>query len=74
MDTKTEAHIQFIKLINRSDDLGDGWRAVSPALEKIVRVTVEDKPSLYELKEADGMKVRLTEYGNLFGKILKGEF
>lgn len=71
MDARTEAHIQFIRLINRSEDDGDGWRRVSPALEKIVRVTVLDKPSIYELDETNGMRVRLSEYGNIFANLLK---
>ncbi|MAN86396.1 MAG: hypothetical protein CL555_05900 [Algoriphagus sp.] len=35
-DKATAEEIQFLRLVKRSPDQGDGWRSVSPMLERLV--------------------------------------
>ena len=64
-----DAHIDFIRLVLRSPDEGDGWRSVSKMLRNFATKMVEDAPQLYETKEEDGkLSVRLSEEGLVLGK------
>ena len=47
----------FINLILRSPDIGDGWRNSSNTLWPIVQGMAEDQPELFELGEKT---IRLT--------------
>lgn len=52
----------LIKLIQRSKDIGDGWRNVSAVLSKFITEEASKNPELFELSEADGqLRVRMTE-------------
>jgi hypothetical protein len=49
----------FLALINRSDDIGEGWRKVSPMLRKLIDVRVKEAPDLYEVRDdGDGLFIR----------------
>ena len=54
----------FMRLLMRSPDQGDGWRAVSDMLRIPTERVVAQRPELYETKEVDGkFMVRLSERG-----------
>ncbi len=58
--------IDFMRLIQRSPDRGEGWRSVSGALRTVVTRTAEQHPDLYETEERDGgFFVRLSERGQV---------
>jgi uncharacterized protein (DUF736 family) len=51
----------FLALIQRSSDIGDGWRKVSPMLRKLIDVRVAEAPGLYETRDdEDGLFIRMT--------------
>ena len=60
-----EKHKPFIRLILRSQDVGDGWRNVSNVLRKTVEAGISEFPELYETREMAGLQVRLSERGNI---------
>jgi hypothetical protein len=63
---KLEKHKPFIRLILRSDDVGEGWRNVSMVLEKVVLDGIAEFPELYETHRLDGaLQVRLSERGTI---------
>ena len=59
--------IDFVKLVLRSPDLGDGWRNVAPALRFITKDTVQRQPELFDF---DGERIRLTERGAVVSEYL----
>ena len=56
----TENQISMLKLIQRSEDIGDGWRQVSQTLWR--HVEEQSHPALTELDHAT-RRVRLTAEG-----------
>lgn len=60
----SDKQVNFIRLLLRSEDKGEGWRFVSDGLWPFVTETVAEHPELYERKKVDevGM-IRLTERG-----------
>ena len=64
----SDKQIDFIRLVRRSPDAGDGWRAVSDTLRKFTLHTVDEQPDIYETKEDKGrLFIRLSERGSIFG-------
>jgi hypothetical protein len=62
-----DLHIDFIRLVMRSPDVGEGWRSVSNALRKFAESTASKRPEIYETKtESGALMLRLS----LRGKIL----
>lgn len=62
----SDQHINLIRLIERSPDLGEGWRMVSNQLTPFFTKVVEDRTELYETKvEDDTFFVRLSERGQI---------
>lgn len=60
----TDRQINFIRLVDRSPDAGDGWRRVSGSLADFVRETAAEQPELYETQEEDGaLMIRFSERG-----------
>lgn len=61
-----DLHIDFIRLVMRSPDVGEGWRTVSKTLRKWAEDTVAKRPEIYEIK-ADGntLMLRLSERGKV---------
>ena len=57
----------FIRLVLRSRDVGEGWRKVSPTLWKLVELFKHDE--LLE-RDKDGLRVRLTQKGNVVAEYL----
>jgi len=58
--------IDFIRLIMRSEDQGDGWRKISKMLRNFVSAMVERRQDLYETKEVDGvLQLRLSDRGSI---------
>lgn len=53
----------FLKLIQRSPDIGEGWRQVSPKLWQLVGMHEKTIPTLFEAvhEPTGGGRVRLTE-------------
>lgn len=53
----------FLKLIQRSPDIGEGWRNVSPKLWQLVEMHQKTIPTLFEaeLEPTGGGRVRLTD-------------
>lgn len=63
-----DKQISFIRLILRSNDTGQGWRAVSNTLRKFTEGVISEQPELYETKQVDGLlMVRLSERGAILG-------
>jgi hypothetical protein len=63
----SEHEISFIRLVLRSDDVGDGWRNVSNILWRLVR---DFKPKeLIEIDEPNS-RVRLSERGQIVAEYL----
>lgn len=61
-------HTNFIILIKRSPDLGDGWRKVSNMLQAFFTGVIDEHPELYETKEENSIfYVRLSERGQILG-------
>lgn len=62
----------FIQLLLRSSDIGDGWRKVSNMLRPITEETVQIHPELYETKEEEdgSFMIRLSERGAILGEYL----
>jgi hypothetical protein len=69
-------HIDFIRLIMRSPDVGEGWRSVALTLHKIALCTISKRPEIYETKTEPGkLWVRLSDRGQILfadGVIHKG--
>lgn len=60
----SDKQIDFMRLILRSPDRGDGWRSVSETLRKFAAGMVEEEPDLYETRDEDGVfMLRLSERG-----------
>jgi hypothetical protein len=57
-----ESDKQFLKLLARSPDSGDGWRSISEQLLPLCESAVEAMPELLEF-EKDSRRVRLTVKG-----------
>jgi len=57
-----ESHKQFLKLIARSPDRGEGWRSVSDQLLPICEDITKTLPELIEF-EKESSRIRLTEKG-----------
>lgn len=53
----------LMQLIQRSPDIGDGWRNVSEPLAKSVLLWAEKSPELFEIQQEQGLRVRLSERG-----------
>lgn len=51
----------FLRLVLRSPDVGDGWRSVSPILVPVTKKQVASNPELFETRDEDGFLIRLTE-------------
>ena len=63
-----DKQINFIRLIRRSENQGDGWRLISQTLRRVVTDTVAEQPELYETKEHEGgLMLRLSERGLVLG-------
>lgn len=61
----------FISLVSRSPDVGDGWRMVSQALEKHTQSYVRDLPDLFEVKrDNEQFMLRFSEEGKIVAKYL----
>jgi len=61
----------FARLIQRSADLGDGWRNVSNTLRKLVTAKSSLAPDLFELREVEtGLQVRLSSDGEVVARYL----
>lgn len=61
-----DLHIDLIRLVMRSPDVGEGWRSVSTTLRKCVEETTAKRPEIYETKvENDTFMVRLSERGQV---------
>ena len=63
MNEAMQKHSPFMRLLSRSDDMGDGWRKVSSMIEIVVRKTIAEYPELYEVKEDYGLHVRFSARG-----------
>ena len=63
----TNSEINFIQLVNRSKDTGDGWKKVSSLLWRLVDQFDKTRPELIEHERlVDGSgRVRLTERGKI---------
>lgn len=59
----------FITLIQRSPDIGDGWRKLSPQLDDHFRSVIEKFPDLFQYDE-HLPAVRLTERGQILMEYL----
>lgn len=59
--------VSFMKLLERSEDAGDGWRSYSNATRRLVLMNEEKFPGLFEVDALD-MRVRLTAEGNTLMK------
>lgn len=66
MGKLTDQQIAFIRLIERSDDLGDGWRSVSKAVWPLVQKTVLPG-ELLEI-DTENRRVRLSDKGEVVSK------
>lgn len=67
----SDKQIDFIRLVRRTPDVGDGWRVVSDTLRKITLHTVDEQPDIYETKEHEGrLFIRLSERGSILGDYL----
>jgi hypothetical protein len=53
---------EFLKLLGRSPDVGDGWRMVSVALFALCEEVAGELPELVEF-EKENSRMRLTEKG-----------
>lgn len=61
-----DLHINFIRLVMRSHDLGEGWRSVSKQLRNFAETTVAERPEIYETKVEEGtLMLRLSERGQI---------
>lgn len=61
MSKLNDNECNFVRLLLRSPDMGDGWRKVS---ETVRPLAVAATPTeLFEMKEDDGLKIRLTPVG-----------
>lgn len=62
----------FLRLIQRSPDIGEGWRNVSPKLWQLVEMHQKTIPTLFEaeLEPTGGGRVRLTEEAQIVMKYL----
>ena len=62
----------FLRLIQRSPDIGEGWRNVSPQLWTLVEERLKTIPALIEaeLEPTGGGRVRLTEEAQIVMKYL----
>jgi hypothetical protein len=56
------AQKDFLHLISRSPDRGEGWRSISHALLPLCKAMAEALPSLLEFEEGSN-RIRLTEMG-----------
>lgn len=61
MSKITDKEMDFVRLLKRSPDRGDGWRSVSETLRPLA--TAATPSELFEMKEADGLQIRLTSIG-----------
>lgn len=60
----------LIPLILRSPDIGEGWRKVSNLVREIIEPSVAASPELYETREEEDFKIRLSEHGEVLRKYL----
>jgi hypothetical protein len=67
MNKLTQQAKDTIKLIQRSPDIGDGWRAVSPVLRPNMPTWLKSAEELYEF---DGERIRLTTEGQTIVRYL----
>ena len=59
-----DKQIQFMRLILRSPDRGEGWRSVSDTLRNFVTGMIEAQSELYETRlDGETLMVRLSERG-----------
>lgn len=66
-----DKQINFVRLILRSPDKGEGWRSVSDALRKFSEGVIAERAELYETKEENGaLMLRLSERGAIVGEYL----
>ena len=63
---KMERHVPFLRLILRSDDMGDGWRNVTASLMLLTRAHVIGLGKAVEFfEQADGTgRIRITPFGH----------
>lgn len=67
----SDAQRDLIKLILRSQDIGQGWRIVSDALHNTVCSVSKDNPELYEISHTDNINmIRLSERGQIISEYL----
>lgn len=61
----------FLRLILRSPDAGDGWRAVSKILTPITKEMISENPELFESRDTDEtFYIRLSERGGVLADYL----
>ena len=65
-----DIHLNLIRLIKRSPDLGDGWRQYSEILWDVVARTVNDHKELFELDE-ENKRIRLSPEGKIVERWIK---
>lgn len=71
MSLKLLQHSGFISLILRSEDSGDGWRKVTPVLERFAHVRIAADPSLYESRTVEGvLQIRLSDKGKILAEYI----
>jgi hypothetical protein len=59
--------VSFLKLIGRSDDVGDGWRKYSDQMKGLVRTNHAAYPGIFEMDD-DNNLIRTTAEGNILVK------
>lgn len=61
----------FIALVMRSPDRGDGWRSVSGVMRGFTTEMTAAQPELYETREVgDALMIRLSERGKILADYL----
>ena len=68
-DQKRKSAFEFLRLIERSPDVGDGWREVSDTLWVPIRSWTKDFQELIELHPTE-QRVGLTHEGQIVMKWL----
>lgn len=59
---RLDDHMELLRLIQRSDDIGEGWRNVPNALWNFIQTQATKLPELVELHSTE-QKIRLTDEG-----------
>jgi hypothetical protein len=60
----------FMRLFARSAATEGGWRTVSKMLAPVTLRVVAETPDLYEVDQTDGLRIRLTEAGEVVARHL----